>query len=432
MGDPLGSFSVSIPVVVCEASPSNLITHRPGAPGRGVTVKAKLIKLPEPKCPEEANRSTEKDYCKYHIVLGHPIEKCFIFKEKVMDLARKGAILLEEDKVSANHTTLIAIRPTQVKIPDDFWVRKLESRKAWADYSSDSDHESCHVCTEVEKDSTMVEDEEAPRAALDNPQTFDVTFINEDLPQEDVDHNRPLYMSRYICKRRISRMLVDGGSPINILPLRTLKLLGISTDELQQSRILIQGFNQNGQRALGKVALHLTIGKLKTTSWFHLIDARVTYNVLLRRPWIHSTNAVPSTLHQCLKYCKSGTERTIKADENPFTVKESHFTKAKYYQKKKIIEPQKLEASEIPRVELLILPRKDDELTKALEGLTLPLTRLEKVALAPLNGFVAPASGSKIEHGTMGPKAYDLLVKAGYDPKEGKTLGELPPEVTSN
>ncbi|GAA0175803.1 hypothetical protein LIER_41979 [Lithospermum erythrorhizon] len=259
-------------------------------------LKAMLIELLEPKCLEEANRSTENDYYKYHRVLGHPIEKCFIFKEKVMDLATHGAILLEEDKVSANYTTLIVIQPT-----------------------------------ESQGNRRFLEDQKAPREALSNPQTFVVTFTDEDLPQEDVDHNRPLYVSAYICERRINRMLVDGGSVVNILPFQRLKLLGISTDELQQSRILIQGFNQNGQRALGKVALHLTIEELEITSWFHVIDVRVTYNMLTGRPWIHSSNAVPSTLHQCLKYYKSGLERTIKVDENPFKVEESHFVEAKYY-----------------------------------------------------------------------------------------------------
>ncbi|GAA0175801.1 hypothetical protein LIER_41978 [Lithospermum erythrorhizon] len=69
---------------------------------------------------------------------------------------------------------------------------------------------------------------------------------------------------------------------------------------------------------------------------------------------------------------------------------------------------------------------------KALKGLTLPLTQLEKVASAPLKGFVPPASGPKVEHGTMEPKAYDHLVKAGYDPKKGKTLGKLSQEVASD
>ncbi|GAA0165040.1 hypothetical protein LIER_20540 [Lithospermum erythrorhizon] len=160
-------------------------------------LKAKLIELPEPKRHEEANRSMEKDCCKYHNkIMGHPIEKCFIFKEKR----------------SASYSS------------------KLESGKAWADYSSDSDHESCHVCTEIKEDSAMAEDQEAPKATLSNPQSFAVTFTDEDLPEEDVDHNRLLYVSGYICERKISRMLVDGGLAVNILPLQTLKLLGISGD----------------------------------------------------------------------------------------------------------------------------------------------------------------------------------------------------------
>ncbi|GAA0149124.1 hypothetical protein LIER_08382 [Lithospermum erythrorhizon] len=51
-------------------------------------------------------------------------------------------------------------------------VSKLEPGKAWADSSSDSVHKLCHVCTEIEEGSVMVEDQEAPRVALDNPQTF--------------------------------------------------------------------------------------------------------------------------------------------------------------------------------------------------------------------------------------------------------------------
>ncbi|GAA0163237.1 hypothetical protein LIER_19149 [Lithospermum erythrorhizon] len=67
----------------------------------------------------------------------------------------------------------------------------------------------------------------------------------------------------------------------------------------------------------------------------HVIDSKATYSVLLGRPWIHNNNVVPSTLHQCLKYCKDGAERTIKADENLFTIEEAHFADAKFYQRKK-------------------------------------------------------------------------------------------------
>ena len=50
------------------------------------------------KRPDEAGRTNDPNYCKYHRLMGHSIEKFFIFKEKIMDLAREGNILLEDEK----------------------------------------------------------------------------------------------------------------------------------------------------------------------------------------------------------------------------------------------------------------------------------------------------------------------------------------------
>ncbi|GAA0143301.1 hypothetical protein LIER_04019 [Lithospermum erythrorhizon] len=68
-----------------------------------------------------------------------------------------------------------------------------------------------------------------------------------------------------------------------------------------------------------------------SSSWFHVIDSKTTYNMLLGRPWIHANNVVPSTLHQCFKYTKNGVEKTVLADDNPFVEAEAHFVDAKYY-----------------------------------------------------------------------------------------------------
>ena len=58
------------------------------------------------KCPNEAGKTNDPNYCKYHCLMGHPIEKCFIFKEKIMDLAREGKILLEDEKESSNQVSV--------------------------------------------------------------------------------------------------------------------------------------------------------------------------------------------------------------------------------------------------------------------------------------------------------------------------------------
>ncbi|MGV8048398.1 hypothetical protein PJP07_29795, partial [Mycobacterium kansasii] len=56
-----------------------------------------------------------------------------------------------------------------------------------------------------------------------------------------------------------------------------------------------------------------------------------TYNLLLGRPWIHQYNIVPSTLHQCFKYCKDGMQCKVMADAKPYREAKSFFTDASYY-----------------------------------------------------------------------------------------------------
>uniref|UniRef100_M1DX51 Retrotransposon gag protein n=1 Tax=Solanum tuberosum TaxID=4113 RepID=M1DX51_SOLTU len=48
-------------------------------------LEMKLFELPEMKRPDEAERSDDLKYCKYHRLVGHPIEKRFVFKDKIMD-----------------------------------------------------------------------------------------------------------------------------------------------------------------------------------------------------------------------------------------------------------------------------------------------------------------------------------------------------------
>ncbi|KAM2148114.1 hypothetical protein ACFX1Q_004772 [Malus domestica] len=74
----------------------------------------------------------------------------------------------------------------------------------------------------------------------------------------------------------------------------------------------------------------MTIGELKSSVMFHVIDARTSYGLLLGRPWIHANGVVPSTIHQCLKFYQERV-KVIYGDTKPFTEAESHFADAKLY-----------------------------------------------------------------------------------------------------
>ena len=143
-------------------------------------------------------------------------------------------------------------------------------------------------------------------------------------------HNRPLYVSSYAREQKIDCILIDGGSAVNILLKMTMRRISLTMEELSHSCLVIQGFNQRGQHAIGMIHLELIIGELKSNVLFHVIDAKTTYNMLLGRSWIHGNGIVLSTLHQCFKYLQSGIKK-VNADLKPFTKTEAHFANAKFY-----------------------------------------------------------------------------------------------------
>ncbi|KAA0048558.1 retrotransposon gag protein [Cucumis melo var. makuwa] len=66
-----------------------------------------LIQLPECKRPEQARKVDDPNYCKYHRVISHPVEKCFVLKELILKLAREKKIELDIDEVAqTNHVAI--------------------------------------------------------------------------------------------------------------------------------------------------------------------------------------------------------------------------------------------------------------------------------------------------------------------------------------
>ncbi|KAL0411688.1 UNVERIFIED_CONTAM: hypothetical protein Slati_3758500 [Sesamum latifolium] len=204
---------------------------------------------------------------------------------------------------------------------------------------------------------------------------------------------------------------------------------------------MIQGFNQGGQKAVGIIRLQLTMEDMVSTALFHVIDAKTSYNMLLSRPWLHENAVVPSTWHQCFKYCRNGIVKKVLGDSKPFTEAESHFAEAKYYiegaKKEKEVLP-----SEEPKSHSNQSTRKNDSSTIKVElskDLILPLTQisLKQPSKPPLKGFVPSTQEEEGGHEALAidekgfdPKAFKLLVKVGYNPKEKPSLGKLLLEAT--
>ena len=107
-----------------------------------------------------------------------------------------------------------------------------------------------------------------------------MTFADEDLLLGSKPYNRPFFVLGYTWGQRVSHILIDDVPTINIKPKGTMKRLGIAVEELSKSRLVIQGFNQEGQRAIGMIRLDVTIEELRARPLFHVIDSKTSYNLL--------------------------------------------------------------------------------------------------------------------------------------------------------
>jgi len=102
------------------------------------------------------------------------------------------------------------------------------------------------------------------------------------------------------------KTLVDQGSPINVLFLKTFKRMGISWDKVIPYDEQIVRFLGEKVYTKGYVDLHTKFGeneKQKTIKiWYQIVDAKTLYNALLGRPPLNRPGAIVSTLHLTIKF----------------------------------------------------------------------------------------------------------------------------------
>ncbi|XP_075112108.1 uncharacterized protein LOC142182083 [Nicotiana tabacum] len=114
-----------------------------------------------------------------------------------------------------------------------------------------------------------------------------ITFSDDELPLEGIEHNRALYLTVKCEDSMVSRVLVDNGSSANICPLSTLHKLKTNTERIHKNNICVRGFDGGEKDFVGDIMFKLTIGPIEFTMEFQVLDVVVSYNLLLGGPWIH-------------------------------------------------------------------------------------------------------------------------------------------------
>ncbi|XP_070029885.1 uncharacterized protein [Nicotiana sylvestris] len=129
-----------------------------------------------------------------------------------------------------------------------------------------------------------------------------ISFSKNDLPPEGAAYNKALHLTVKCEGHYVKRVMLDGGSRVDICPLSTLQRIEIGTERIRPNNVCMRDFDGIKRDTIGKLNLILTISPVVFEVTFQVLDMDTSYNFLLGRPWIHAAGVVPSTLHQMVKF----------------------------------------------------------------------------------------------------------------------------------
>ena len=90
-------------------------------------------------------------------------------------------------------------------------------------------------------------------------------------------------------------------------------------------------FGGRGKYTEGHIQLWLKVGPIASLAQFHVVKMKVSYHVLLGRPWLHKHRLVSSTYHQCVKGRLNGRMIRIAANPLPFEQPKAHLVETMFF-----------------------------------------------------------------------------------------------------
>ncbi|RVW77707.1 Retrovirus-related Pol polyprotein from transposon 17.6 [Vitis vinifera] len=106
--------------------------------------------------------------------------------------------------------------------------------------------------------------------------------------------------------RRVPSVLLDNGSALNVCPLATAIALGYAPSDFGPSTQTVRAYDSTRREVMGTLEIELLIGPATFVAVFQVLRIPTSFNLLLGRPWIHRFGAIPSSLHQKVKFIHDG------------------------------------------------------------------------------------------------------------------------------
>jgi len=127
-----------------------------------------------------------------------------------------------------------------------------------------------------------------------------MTAIFEKPADNERQHLKALFVKGRVDGQPMTKILVDGGTAINIMPYAVYQKFEKGDQDLTKTDMMLKDFEGNVSPVKGAICVELTLGSKSLPTTFFVISGKGAYNLLLGRDCIHSNCCIPSTMHQCL------------------------------------------------------------------------------------------------------------------------------------
>lgn len=167
--------------------------------------------------------------------------------------------------------------------------------------------------THVTKDITMVQFDSA---VANIPTRNFLGFSDNEIPSKGRNYNKVLHISLICVDTLLSRVLVDMGSSLNVIPKNTLMKLSLEGVVMKPNFLIVKAFDGSRRVVIGEVNLPINIRPTTFAITYQVMDIHPTYSCLLGRLWIYAVGEVKYALHQKLKFMTSGKMIVIGGEED--------------------------------------------------------------------------------------------------------------------
>ena len=129
-----------------------------------------------------------------------------------------------------------------------------------------------------------------------------IIFGETNLEGTSQPHDDALVVTLRIGGFLVKRVMIDQGSGVEIMYLNLYKGLGLKPKDLSKYDTPLVGFKGKVVMPKGHINLSIVTEGKEVEVNFIVVNAFSPYTTILGWPWIHAIRAVPSVLHQKIKF----------------------------------------------------------------------------------------------------------------------------------